>query len=131
MNQTLPDFEGKIAEGTTVEFKIDNSMDAAMQVRSESASTVYVNTDSIASYQSNHIASTVGHELVHVQDIQSAIANNIPINEGFRAQSEVNATNWQINNTSHFNLKSYGGYMRGVKNYKLQNCRVRPSMQGC
>jgi RHS repeat-associated protein len=123
-------FEGKIASGTTVEFKIDNSMDVAMQVRSDFPSTVYVNTDNIANYQSNHIASTVGHELVHVQDMQYALANRIT-DPGFVAQSEVNASNWQINNASHFNFKSYDRYMNGVKKYKLDNCRVRPSMQGC
>jgi RHS repeat-associated protein len=121
-------FEGKIAKGITVEFKIDNSMDKLMQVRSESPTTVYVNSDLIdnLNYQSNHIASTVGHELVHVYDIQS---NTTPLNERFRAQSEVNAYNWQLNNASHFNFRSSDRYMSGVYRNKLQNCS--PSIQGC
>uniref|UniRef100_UPI00249461A1 RHS repeat domain-containing protein n=1 Tax=Shewanella algicola TaxID=640633 RepID=UPI00249461A1 len=121
-------FEGKIAKGITVEFKIDNSMDKLMQVRSESPTTVYVNSDVIdnLNYQSHHIASAVGHELVHVYDIQS---NTTALSERFRAQSEVNAYNWQLNNASHFNFRSYDRYMSGVYRNKLQYCS--PSIQGC
>jgi len=124
-------FEGKIKDGTVVEFRVDNDMDAVMQVRPNEPSTVYVNIESIQHYKLHHIASAVGHELIHVSDLQIAIRSRKNIDENFRAQTEVNATNWQIQNAKYFGLKEYGSFMRGVLEYKFENCLVRPSMQGC
>ena len=96
-------FESYFPEGKTITFKVDNSIPGSMQVKSTDPDTILVNVDRLTGpdnlLEARHFASFVGHEIVHVYDInlRKKVFPRSPIDNQFMWKSEINATTWQIN----------------------------------
>lgn len=117
-------FESYFPDGKTIRFKVDNSIPGSMQVTSTDPDTILVNVDMLTGpdnlLEARHFASIVGHEIVHVYDINNRQQLKLEIDNRFRWQSEINATTWQVN---YFN--EFGIFRRDPVDYKMNELDAR------
>jgi len=122
-------------EDITISLVADMTIGGAMQVDPSAPTTIKVNTRNIgyAEWGSAEIASTVGHEVIHVKEIKMRLAAGLPVTDRFRWQSENNATQWQRDNKSHFGLKYKSDYMEWVRDYQkiALKCQMNLNADGC
>uniref|UniRef100_A0A486XHB6 Integral membrane protein n=1 Tax=Rheinheimera sp. BAL341 TaxID=1708203 RepID=A0A486XHB6_9GAMM len=136
-------FESYFPEGKTITFKVDNSIPGSMQVKSTDPDTILVNVDRLTGpdnlLEARHFASFVGHEIVHVYDINYRKKLGLKIDSRSRWQSEINATNWQVDNFAALGIarrergdindqfiKETLAYQR-----KAQSCFMTPLAEDC
>ena len=141
-------FESYFPEGKTITFKVDNSIPGSMQVKSTDPDTILVNVDRLTGpdnlLEARHFASFVGHEIIHVYDINYRKKLGLVIDARFRWQSEINATTWQVDHFDELGIfkrdpidfkinKLDASFIDEVLSYqrKARNCFITPTAGDC
>jgi len=84
------------------EHVIDVRIDASINEMSYRGSAILVNPDFVSNRPLNIVASSIGHELIHVDDYMRGRLNFY--DEASRRRSEHRAYSWQSTTASHFRL---------------------------
>ncbi|SEH81315.1 hypothetical protein SAMN05660691_01625 [Rheinheimera pacifica] len=141
-------FESYFPEGKNIRFKVDNTIPGLMQVKSTDPDTILVNVLELTGpdnpLEERHFASIVGHEIVHVYDINYRKQLGLAIDNRFRWQSEINATTWQVDNFNAlgiFRRDPVEGrlnaldteFINEINSYqrKARSCFIAPTAGGC
>ncbi|MEN3159847.1 hypothetical protein ABC502_15820 [Alkalimonas sp. NCh-2] len=118
-------------------------MAAVAQSARPDPDTILVNVDMLTGpdnlLEARHLASIVGHEIVHVYDINYRKQLGLAIDNRFRWQSEINATTWQVNHFAKLGIVSKEPFdsnyqfRRAVEQYRMKamHCSMNPTAGDC